>query len=100
MLRLIVLQPRLATDAFVGLYSQIIYGLPVSAARIPQLAELRSQVQEEAQQAQVRLLVDNEAQVAALSAQEADQPWSVMVKLDNGGGCVTSVQGGRVEEQS
>ncbi|PWN21571.1 hypothetical protein BCV69DRAFT_173974 [Microstroma glucosiphilum] len=69
-----------------GVVEDIIYGLPVSAARIPQLAELRSQVQKDNQKAQVRLLIDNESQIEALAAHDKGQAWSIMVKLDNGGG--------------
>lgn len=54
--------------------------------KITELAALRTAMQGEAPGAILRLLVDHPEQVEALSQHpsSAQQPWSVMVKIDNG----------------
>lgn len=65
---------------------QILYGVPVGVNKIPDLAHLSDEIRPF--KAELRLMVDNLAQLRALEAFDASNPrvarWSVFVKVDQG----------------
>ncbi|EJD38153.1 hypothetical protein AURDEDRAFT_116588 [Auricularia subglabra TFB-10046 SS5] len=66
--------------------NDILYGVPVGINKIPDLAELSDEIRPF--NAELRLMVDNIAQIRALEAFDAANPrvarWSVFVKVDAG----------------
>lgn len=75
-----------------GVVEDVLYGLPVGPHKLAELHALRLQVQSQSpsEKATVRLLVDHEDQLRALEdfanhQAGPQQPWSVMIKIENGG---------------
>lgn len=56
---------------------QVLYGLPVVPAYLPQLSAFRSSVK-------ILLMIDSEQHVAALEKFSSDVPWEVFIKVDVG----------------
>lgn len=61
---------------------QILYGLPVSIHKLPELLALRARCLPLG--AKVRLLVDHPDQIHAITSTGGPQAWSIMIKIDLG----------------
>ncbi|KAF7529219.1 hypothetical protein G7054_g9918 [Neopestalotiopsis clavispora] len=60
-----------------GLMKECLYGIPICPSYLPQLAAFRSVVR-------ILLMIDNEQQIDALEAFDAQESWDIFIKLDVG----------------
>lgn len=75
------------------LVSQILYGLPVPVNKLPELSNLKRELENSG--SSLRLLVDHPEQISKIQSFAKDQktsnPWSVYVKVDPGYKCVAFI---------